>query len=224
MSIIQTLNVSSNQSRFESTHIHLLGQFHIGVGTYYLYCQQNISVATNFLHIALSLAISTGNTKQQFGAMYHFAWIKWLLADHSAALQHICEAQKLARMSADLYKEGCALRTEAVCWMSVGNYEKSMCLCNKARNLLGSCGMSSGTMDQCAMITQAMVQVCKSEYSEARNICAQIHGEASADQDVLIHGWASLIIAEIKMYTGAPREDVQRNIDMAKFPDKFLRI
>jgi hypothetical protein len=41
--------------------IYFLGRFHISVGTYYLFCRQDLTVATNSLQAALSLAVSTGN-------------------------------------------------------------------------------------------------------------------------------------------------------------------
>jgi hypothetical protein len=96
---------------------------------------------------AISLALSTGNNKRHSQGLRSLAWIEWSLGDYSVAQVHANEAQKLAIISADLYGEAEALKIEAICCRTLGNYTKAMSLCIRARDLLGLCGMSHGSVD-----------------------------------------------------------------------------
>ncbi|KAJ7877680.1 hypothetical protein B0H13DRAFT_1893055 [Mycena leptocephala] len=143
------------------------------------------------------------------------AWVQWTLGDYSAAQVHANEAQRLAIISADLYREAQALDIEATCCYTLGNYTKAMSLCIKARDLLGLCALSGGTLDHNIMTTQAEVHRYKSEYAEARSIYASIL-EATSIQDPYIYGVALLNLTEIDGLIGAPKDDVQRNCDRAR--------
>jgi tetratricopeptide (TPR) repeat protein len=144
----------------------------------------------------------------------NLAWIEWELFDYSAAQVHAKEAQRLAIISADLYREALALHIEAICCYTLGNYIKAMPLCIRARDLLGLCAMSGGTLDHTIMITQAEIHQQKSEYAEARSIHTGIL-EASIHTP-RIYSVALINVAEIDVLIGAPKDDVQRNCDRAK--------
>ncbi|KAJ7864397.1 hypothetical protein B0H13DRAFT_1899152 [Mycena leptocephala] len=107
---------------------------------------------------------------------------EWNIGDYSAAQVHAIEAQRLAIISADLYKEAEALEIEATCCYTLGNYVKAMSLCIRARDLLGLCGMSHGGVDHYIMNTQGEVHMHKSEYIEAHSINTSIL-EATSIQD-----------------------------------------
>jgi tetratricopeptide (TPR) repeat protein len=127
---------------------------------------------------------------------------------------HANEAQRLAIISADLYREARALDIEATCCYTLGNYMKAMILCLRARDLLVLCGMSHGSLDHNIMSTQAEIHRLKSEYVEARRIHTMIL-EGSTIQNPCSYGFALLNVAEIDVLIGAPKNDVQRNCDRA---------
>ncbi|KAJ7796242.1 hypothetical protein B0H13DRAFT_1934655 [Mycena leptocephala] len=143
------------------------------------------------------------------------AWMKWKLGDYSAAQVYAIEAQRLAIISADLYTEAEALRVEAICCCTLGNYTEAMSLCIRAGDLLHLCGMSQGSLDHDLMSIQAEIHRCKSEYVEARSIHNTILEETSI-QDPYNYGYALLNVAEIDVLIGAPKNDVQRNCDRAR--------
>jgi hypothetical protein len=90
-----------------------------------------------------------------------------------------------------------------------------MSLCARARDLLGLCAMSNGTLDHDIMNGQAEVHRHKSEYIEACSIHNTIL-ERTTMQNPLIYGLALLNVAEIDVMIGAPKDDVQRNCDRAR--------
>jgi tetratricopeptide (TPR) repeat protein len=141
--------------------------------------------------------------------------VEWNLDDYSAAQVYANEAQRLAIISADLHREAQALNIEATCCYTLGNYIKAMSLCVRARDLLGLCGMSHGSLDLCIMATQAQVHRHKSEYIEARSINTSIL-EVTSIQDPYSYGWALLNVAEIDVSIGAPKNEVQRNCERAR--------
>ncbi|KAJ7900494.1 P-loop containing nucleoside triphosphate hydrolase protein [Mycena leptocephala] len=175
----------------------------------------DISSAKIFCGTAISLALSTGNTKQHSQAFYSLAWVEWIIGDYSAAQVHAKEAQRLALISADLYREAQALNIEAICSYTLGNYTKAMSLCIRARDLLGLCRMSHGSLEHNTMCTQAEIHSHKSEYVEARSIHTRIL-EGTTIQDPYNYGLALLNVAEIDVMVGAPKDDVQRNCDRAR--------
>ncbi|KAJ7915956.1 hypothetical protein B0H13DRAFT_1871573 [Mycena leptocephala] len=189
-------------------------KFYISLA-YYYQKRGDISSAPKFCQAAISLALSTGNTKQYSQGLRNLAWIQWCLGDYSAAQVHAIEAQRLAIISADLYREAQALHIEAACCHTMGNYTKAMSLCIRARDLLGLCGMSHGTLDHDIMNSQAEIHKLKSEYVEARSIHNTIL-EGTTLQDPYSYAFTLLNVAEIDVMIGAPKDDVQRNCDRAR--------
>jgi tetratricopeptide (TPR) repeat protein len=174
-----------------------------------------MSSVTKICGAAISLALSTENTKRHSRGLCNLAWVQWYLGDYSAAQVHATEAQRLAIISADLYREAQALDIEATCCNTLGNYTRAMSLCIRARNLLGLCGMSHGTLDYRIMTSQAEIHRIKSEYVEARCIHISILEETSI-QDTHNYSSALLSVAEIDVMLGAPKDDVQRNCNRAR--------
>ncbi|KAJ7923754.1 P-loop containing nucleoside triphosphate hydrolase protein [Mycena leptocephala] len=175
----------------------------------------DISSAKKSAGTAIHLALATGNTKLHSQGLHNLAQVQWDLGDYFAAQMHAIEAQRLAIISADLYREAQALNIEAICCYTLGNYTKAMSLCIRARELLGFCGMSHGDSDRCIMNAQAEIHRHKSEYVEARSIHIRILEDASI-QDPYNYGFALLSVTEIDVLIGAPKNDVQRNCDTAR--------
>jgi tetratricopeptide (TPR) repeat protein len=176
----------------------------------------DLFTAKKHCETTISLAISTGNTKMQSQALTLLAWIKWATGDYFTAQVHSKESQRLSRSLGDLHSEAQALRIESLCWYALGNYQQSISLCSRARDLIALCGMSSGQLDHSIMTTQAEIHKLKSEYVAAHSIHFKILQETSVDQDFYCYGLALLNVAEINVAIGAPKEDVQSVYEKAR--------
>ncbi|KAJ7875978.1 hypothetical protein B0H13DRAFT_2549340 [Mycena leptocephala] len=183
---------------------------------YYYVDHEDLPAAINICQTELSLAISMQNTGKQCLALCHLAWCKWYLGDHRAAQGHAYESQRLAKISSDLFIEAKALHVEAVCWTSLGNYQQSISLCNRARDLSSLCGLSGGELDHSLKSLQAEVHRLKSEYGQARIIHAHILQNVWLDQDPYKHAIVLFNFAQIDGQIDAPQDVVQRNIDWAR--------
>ncbi|KAJ7902459.1 hypothetical protein B0H13DRAFT_2513217 [Mycena leptocephala] len=193
----------------------LIGKFYNVLAHYYR-IKHNLPTATNFCETAISLAVSTGNTKMHSQGLWTLAWITWLLGDHPGAQVHAYEAQRLASIEGDLYKEAEALRLMSICHYTSGNYKQSIPLCNRARDLLYLCGMVSCGLDHDILNTQAEIHLLKSEYVEARSIHCMILQESSANQSPYTYSITLVNIAEIDVSIGAAKENVQSNCNLAR--------
>jgi tetratricopeptide (TPR) repeat protein len=116
------------------------------------------------------LANSSGATQRHSNALAWLALIECRLGDYFASQGHAQEAQRLARISANFYNEAQALHIEAMAWMQLGNYKKSISLCTRARDFLVLCELSDSSTDHDIMDHQATIHSMKSEYREAHNI------------------------------------------------------
>ncbi|KAJ6538371.1 hypothetical protein DFH09DRAFT_1283417 [Mycena vulgaris] len=191
-------------------------KFYNTLGVYYMEHKNDLPTATNYYQTGLSLAISTGNTRRQCHSSVNLATIKSHLGDPAAGQMYASEAQKLAKLCADLYNEAHALRTEAVCWHALGNYKYAASVCNRASDLLAHCGMSGGSVDSSLMITQADIHKVKSEYVEARNVQTKLLHGHPIELFRRGHAFIVLNIAELDMLLGASTDEVEWNITTAK--------
>jgi tetratricopeptide (TPR) repeat protein len=162
------------------------------------------------------LAIATGNVQRHSQALTGLAYIKWQLGDYQAGQRNAYEAQRLAKISADLWREASALQIETACWVALGKYKHALHLSSRARDLLTLCGMSGGQLDHNVMSTQAEIHMLKSEYLEARNIHSQTLSQPGIEQAPYHHALSLVNIAEIGVPSGAQAQDVQENIEKAK--------
>jgi tetratricopeptide (TPR) repeat protein len=186
------------------------------VGLFYKNYKRDLRTAITFFQTAMTLAISTGNTKEHSYALGCVALAKWSNGDPTGALIDAYECQRLARISGLLMHEARAIRIQVTCKIALGDYTQTIFLCKEARNLLHLCGLSGGYMDHATMTCQGDIHNVKSEYIEARNIHTQILHEVSADGDLSHYGWASLNIAETNMSMGAPCDEVERTLETAR--------
>ncbi|KAJ7453399.1 hypothetical protein FB451DRAFT_1185207 [Mycena latifolia] len=190
-------------------------QFYVNVAEYYRVHLNDHPGALHFVQTGLALAISRGNTKQEAAVLTKLAWRDFHTGDYFAACTHAYEVQRLANISADMYREAWALRIQSNCWQFLGNYGLSITLATRARHLLSLCGMSGGDLGNAITNCQAEVHRCKSEYVEARDLTKQIMDNVSMEQDKFQYAFVSLNIAQLDVELGAPKHIVQGNIDMA---------
>ncbi|KAJ6576969.1 hypothetical protein DFH09DRAFT_1077922 [Mycena vulgaris] len=163
--------------------------------------------STRYYQTGLSLAIPTWNTRGQCQSSSGLAYLQWYMGDPTAGQMYASEAQRLAQISADLYKEAQALDIEATCWYTLGNYKYAASLCARARDLLVRCGRSGSRSDIIIMSTQAEIYKLKSEYAEARDIHMQILHGAPVELAPYLHASAVLNITEVEVFLDVPLED-----------------
>jgi tetratricopeptide (TPR) repeat protein len=169
-----------------------------------------------FLDKALQLSKQCGDNNQECQSLLLIASLKWRAGDPCSAKVHASEAQRLAKLSGNLFQEGKAYHILAACTRSVGNWQKSMADLRRARELLGLCGMSGGASDHEITIELAEIHLAKSEYAEARRLYSQMVEATSPDQNADAYAFALLNIAGVDIMIGQPAEDVDNNLSKAK--------
>ncbi|KAJ7857928.1 hypothetical protein B0H14DRAFT_3637440, partial [Mycena olivaceomarginata] len=182
---------------------------------YHEHFKTDLVEAANMCNKSISLAIPTGNSRRHSQALDHLAWINIQLGKYSAARMYTCEAQKLARVSGDLYTEAQTVSKQAICWIELGRYKQSLALAIMGQSLLALCGMSSSEANLVLMNIQAEVHKRKSEYSEAWKIHTKL-AQISADQNSYSHAVVLLNLAEVGTPIGVPQHAVRWNIDHAR--------
>ncbi|KAJ7436338.1 hypothetical protein FB451DRAFT_193082 [Mycena latifolia] len=190
-------------------------RFYNTLAGYFWDANNDVTRAIGFVQTGLSLAISSGNIGQQSDLLGTLAWMKWRTGDYSEGQKHAHEAEKLAKISGNSYKEAWALRVEALCWCALGSYKNSILLSNRARDLVRLCGMAGGSLDNYIMGSQADVHRSKSEYLEARNIYTQILRNCSIEQNPYLHALLLFSIAQIDLEIDAESYEVGKKLDTA---------
>ncbi|KAJ7499964.1 hypothetical protein FB451DRAFT_48371 [Mycena latifolia] len=194
----------------------LEAKFYSALGNHYLYKHDEISSALQFLEKSRMLASSCGDNTQHSIALNIIAVIKWKTGEYSAGQMHASEAQRYAKLSANLYEEARALQIEALCCHPLGDNQNSIVLLGRARKLLALCGMSGGHLDHQIMTTKAEVHMAKSEYAEARSIHTQIVQSLSVEPEPWNYAFSLLNLGQIDVPIGADKEVIQHNLDKAK--------
>ncbi|KAJ7306304.1 hypothetical protein DFH08DRAFT_1054510 [Mycena albidolilacea] len=175
-------------------NLNLLGTFYATTANYYSQAKHDLLEAAKMCNRAISLGISTGYTRGQALGFRYLAWVKFLSGEPSKLQLYAQQSQRFARESGDLYSEAHAARLEAMSWAEVGNYKQSLLLCIRGTNLLALCGMSTSEGNLAITHTQAGVHICKSEYSQARDIYTHMPRDVSENQD---HYWHAIILLNV---------------------------
>ncbi|KAJ7485948.1 hypothetical protein FB451DRAFT_1169167 [Mycena latifolia] len=160
--------------------------------------------------------LGTPRSKGQSIMLTALAWMKWRAGDYLASQEHAYESRRLARISGNFFMEAQALRFESICWCTLGGYNQSIHLSNRARYLLGLCAISGGGLDMQLLSNLAEVHLSKSEYVDACSIQTQILHAAPVEKNQNDHASTLLTMAQIDVEVGALRDGVHRDIDKAK--------
>ncbi|KAJ7821123.1 hypothetical protein B0H14DRAFT_1337019 [Mycena olivaceomarginata] len=191
-------------------------RFYTRIADYYRGSASDLVKAIEFCQAAVSLAHSTGNTKRHSNALCNLASMNEQIGDYSTAQLQAVEAQRLARISANLYAEALALNIQATCLKWFGDYSRSVSTLKRSMHLLGLCGLSGGRAYQDLMSEQAEIHMLKSEYLEAYNIYVQNLKEMLVDRGEQNCGYVLVNIAELGVHMGYPKDSVLRNLDAAR--------
>ncbi|KAJ7046231.1 hypothetical protein C8F04DRAFT_1248486 [Mycena alexandri] len=186
------------------------------MGSYYQFHDDDRVNALKSFGDALRLSSASGDTKRQSDAFDCLANLDWQNGDYAAGQNHAFESHRLATIRGDLYREARGLRSQAMCWNTLGNYKEGISACARARELLALCGLADGEMDSAIMSSQGEVHRAKTEYAEARKISDQIIQKVSSDKDPFDHAIALFNLTEVDIRLGASREQVEGNIARIK--------
>ncbi|KAJ7019271.1 hypothetical protein C8F04DRAFT_1323917, partial [Mycena alexandri] len=183
-------------------------------GWYYFEHDHNIPTAVQHGRFALSLAQSNENYGGQCDALVTLGQIETFAGDHAAGRALAREAQRLAKIFGDVYREARGLYYEAVCLMSLGEYPECMALTIRGRTMLGLCGLPHGHLNYVLMEIQGEVHKLKSEYVEAHNIQSQILQQTANDNHR--QGVSLMSIAEIEVLMGVSKTEIHKKIEASQ--------
>ncbi|KAJ7486650.1 hypothetical protein FB451DRAFT_1126899 [Mycena latifolia] len=193
----------------------LEARFYHCIGHFYVYHENDSDTSNNFFETGLALSRSCGAVKEQCANLSDIALVKWRIGDYSGSQCDAREIQKLAHWSGDLFEEAKGAHLEAMSCTALSHYQCSIVLCQRARELLGLCGMSGETFHS-AICEEAQVHLLKSEYSEALAIHTQVLSQLSMEQDAASYAFSLLNIAEIEVIIGTSSLNVHQNLNQAK--------
>jgi tetratricopeptide (TPR) repeat protein len=183
---------------------------------FYFYHKDDLSTSMAFLEKALSLSRSIGDVHQQASALNCLADIKWNIGDLATAQTNAAEAQRLARLSGNLFDKAQAIQIAATCYCVHGDYKSGISLLQTARNLVNLYGIAGGSLDRNIMRDLAQVHMFKTEYTEARSIHADLIQKMYPDQHSYAYSTSFICVAEADLKTGVTRQDVRQAAEKAK--------
>lgn len=158
-----------------------------------------------------ALELSESSDEKKSITLNLLAEIKYKSGDYGIGRMQARQAQRLAKLAANLSEEGNALFSEALCCTALGDYLNSSLLLHKAKELKGLCGMI-GASDSFISL-EAEVHLLKSEYAEARSIHRQLI-DSTPQNNTYGHAFALLNISQIDVMIGA-YTDARRNLENA---------
>ncbi|KAF8205255.1 hypothetical protein K438DRAFT_2096405 [Mycena galopus ATCC 62051] len=172
-------------------------------------------LVTQFIHKALEMSELCGDSNQQCNVLILAGWFEWLTGNYGAGNSYATTAQKLSKLSENLYGEAYATHLGANCLRMLGDLKGSAAQLHRASELLPICGMSGGGLAYRITIDQAETYFLKSEYMEARKIYQQIL-ETTAEQNSSSYGEALLNIGLINISIGGADEEIYHNLKAAQ--------
>ncbi|KAF8206106.1 hypothetical protein K438DRAFT_1756827 [Mycena galopus ATCC 62051] len=190
--------------------------FYEAVGNHVIYWKSNPHQATEYLQKALRLSELSADIDQQSSVLISIGFLKRRIGDYTAAKLNASDAERLSKLSANLYHEARALRLQAICSRYLGEYKECAAQLRRAKELVGICGLSGGNLDHNITLAQAEIHLLKSEYTQAKQMFAQDVEASSSEQNFLSHANALLNIALIDIIIGRPTEDVSHHLDKVR--------
>jgi tetratricopeptide (TPR) repeat protein len=165
---------------------------------------------------ALTLAISTGNTRRQAAVLLELTWIKWRVGDYPTAQLHVKEAQTVAQLCGDFYRYSEALKLEGMCWAMLGKYTSAIFLFKRATDTLGLFGLSDSTLYLGIRADLAEVHKLKSEYPEALEIQIKVLEQFPVNEKPYRHAYTLLDITDLGVSIGSTKHDLEINMQTAR--------
>ncbi|KAJ7107165.1 hypothetical protein C8R43DRAFT_1243739 [Mycena crocata] len=196
-------------------------RFFFTAGKYRFYYQKNFSGAMEYLQKALNLSRSSpghgdAQRRQEALTLNYIAEIQWSTGNYSVAQLNAREAHRISQLTGNLHFQAQCLQTLAWCCRDLGDNRNSIVMLQRARKLLGLCGMDGTFLCQTLSQEEAESHLVQSEYAEARKIHAQLVADTANDSDAITHAWGLLNLAQIDILTGETSTDARETINKAK--------
>ncbi|KAF8175974.1 hypothetical protein K438DRAFT_1979481 [Mycena galopus ATCC 62051] len=186
------------------------------VAHYYLHRLGDQNKAQNFYDRALSLASQCDSEVVKLRALAGLATIEYFHGHYSESLRLARETHRIGVATGNLWGELNGIRSQAQCYVALGNFKHSVRLLNNAKSLVVRAGMKGSHNDVLLLNTEAEVYQLKTEYTEARDIHKVLLRRTSeAGVTPLEHAYALLNIAFLDIVTGVSVEIVSHNLDAA---------
>ncbi|KAJ6473019.1 hypothetical protein C8R45DRAFT_936059 [Mycena sanguinolenta] len=180
------------------------------------------------LERALEVAQHTGDIKAQCLILHSFALFNWRMGKFTISQALADEVFRLGQLCGSCYHQAQALWVNVLCDQILGSFKNCISVLQRTRELLGLCGMSWGIVDFQLRVDMATTHEIKSEYAQVLNLFTQLASEMSVEREQAAFAMILINIAEIGVVTGASKQDVLQNLDMAKMIfntlEDFLRI
>ncbi|KAF8184063.1 hypothetical protein K438DRAFT_1937355 [Mycena galopus ATCC 62051] len=190
----------------------LEAQFYCILGCYY--ANTNNPKADQAMERTVKLVDSAEQIAAHAEILSTVAVFYWRFGEYLAGKAFARRAQKVARMTSNLYEEAHAMRVEGGCNIFLGDYKSSVLILRRARDLLELCGASESILYYRIRDLEADIHVRKSEYESARAIQISIAEKLTAENNPIDHAYSLLTIGEIDVAIGA--RNACENLEKAK--------
>ncbi|KAF8196221.1 hypothetical protein K438DRAFT_756503 [Mycena galopus ATCC 62051] len=201
----------------EQTNDHVLGaKFYQAVGEYLFYYKEETQQGTQFLKKALKMSELCGDRTQECNVLLSLGGFEEHTGNYRAGSAYATAAQRLSKLSVNLYQEALATHLGAACSSALGDYQQGAAQLHRATELLHLCGMSAGSVAHQIRLIQANVHLSKSEYTEAKNVLCQVIKSTSAEDNYLAHVIALLSSAFIGTIIGEAEENIHHEFKVAQ--------
>ncbi|KAJ7703489.1 hypothetical protein B0H14DRAFT_3647334 [Mycena olivaceomarginata] len=115
-------------------------KFYQAVGENFLYRKLDWGETRKCYGKALELAQLCGDRDQWCNTLLRLAWLERNASNYATAQRHAQDAQRLSKLSGNLYHEARAYWTAAMCSTDLGDYQESMIQLCRAREIITICG------------------------------------------------------------------------------------
>ncbi|KAF8138007.1 hypothetical protein K438DRAFT_1947057 [Mycena galopus ATCC 62051] len=183
---------------------------------HFLYEKADLCQTTQFLQKAVEMAELCRNWREQCGALIHLVVLQLRTGNYSAGNVHATAAQKLSKLSGNLYLEAYAIHVGVRCSIFLADYQGSAAQLDRAIELLHACGMSGGLLAQEIREHRADIHFTRSEYAEARKIFSGISETTSAEENNRAHASALFSIGVINIIIGGAEKEIPHNLKVAQ--------
>ncbi|KAJ7677299.1 hypothetical protein B0H14DRAFT_977956 [Mycena olivaceomarginata] len=109
-------------------------KFYHAAGNYFLHSRFDTHQALQFFERALELSILCRDTNEQCSVLLSIALLKYRTGGYRTAQAHIAKALQLLKLVPNFYLEATALRIEALCSTSLGNFLQAIDSLCRGRN------------------------------------------------------------------------------------------
>ncbi|KAJ6565535.1 hypothetical protein DFH09DRAFT_984319 [Mycena vulgaris] len=185
------------------------------IAAYYHECVHDLKRAEDFCRLALSVASQSNSDTAKLRPLIGLGLIELQRGDYSRALQLAQEIYRIAHASGNLRGKLNGIRSQALCYSSMGDFKQCMKCLEEGKELVIQAGMQGGQMEILLMDIEANLYQTKTEYSNARRIQEAILNQTSPVLSPVDHAYALATIAFLDIVTGAEADFVSRNLDAA---------